>query len=465
MWFFSRKNGVILRPKREEAATKSEQAFGGRKILLRKRTLDKIIVTGGKALKGKITLSGAKNAVLPIIIASLLSEGRCRIQDVPHLADVATICDVLGELGAEVKTDPHNGTVEINSESLNSFEAPYDYVRKMRASVLVMGPLLARLGKAKVSLPGGCAIGTRPIDLHLKGLEALGARIRMEHGYILAETPGLKGTRIYLDFPSVGATEHIIMAAVLAEGTTIIENAAEEPEIVALANFINSMGGNIKGAGTKVIKIEGVEGLGSTTHTIIPDRIEAGSFLVAGAITGGDLLLENVIIDHLKPVVAKLIEAGIVVREEENGIRLISSGQYNAVDIKTLPYPGFPTDMQAQFMALLSLAQGTSIITETVFENRFMHAEELCRLGANIKIEGRSAVVEGCARLQGAQVKATDLRAGAALIIAGLVAQGETVITNTYHIDRGYDNIVEKLRRVGANISRENDRERLKLVQ
>lgn len=433
--------------------------------MLRKRTLDKIIVTGGKALKGKITLSGAKNAVLPIIIASLLSEGRCRIQDVPHLADVATICDVLRELGAEVKTDPHNGTVEINSESLNSFEAPYDYVRKMRASVLVMGPLLARLGKAKVSLPGGCAIGTRPIDLHLKGLEALGARIRMEHGYILAETPGLKGTRIYLDFPSVGATEHIIMAAVLAEGTTIIENAAEEPEIVDLANFINSMGGNIKGAGTKVIKIEGVEGLGSTTHTIIPDRIEAGSFLVAGAITGGDLLLENVIIDHLKPVVAKLIEAGIVVREEENGIRLISSGQYNAVDIKTLPYPGFPTDMQAQFMALLSLAQGTSIITETVFENRFMHAEELCRLGANIKIEGRSAVVEGCARLQGAQVKATDLRAGAALIIAGLVAQGETVITNTYHIDRGYDNIVEKLRRVGANISRENDRERLKLVQ
>jgi len=426
--------------------------------------LDEIIVYGGKTLKGKITVSGAKNAVLPIIVASLLSEGCCRIQDVPRLADVETICDVLGELGATVEIE-QGGTLKIKCQNIKKYEAPYDYVKKMRASVLVMGPLLARLGKAKISLPGGCAIGTRPIDLHLKGLEALGVRISMEHGYILAEADRLKGARVYLDYPSVGATENIIMAGALAEGTTIIENAAEEPEIVDLANFINSMGGNIKGAGTKVIKIEGVTSLGSTTHTIIPDRIEAGSFLVAGAITGGDLLLENVIIDHLKPVVAKLLETGAEVQEEGNGIRLRSNGVLKAVDVKTLPYPGFPTDMQAQFMALMAATQGTSIITETVFENRFMHAEELRRMGADIKIEGRSAVVEGCEKLTGAQVKATDLRAGAALIIAGLAAEGETIISNTYHIDRGYDNIVEKLRSVGAHILRQEDRERLKLVQ
>lgn len=426
--------------------------------------MDKIIVYGGKTLKGKITISGAKNAVLPIIVASLLSEGCCRIQDIPRLADVETICDVLGELGAAAEFD-QDGALKIKCQQINKYEAPYDYVKKMRASVLVMGPLLARLGKAKISLPGGCAIGTRPIDLHLKGLEALGVRISMEHGYILAEAPCLKGARVYLDYPSVGATENIMMAGALAEGITIIENAAEEPEIVDLANFINSMGGNIKGAGTKVIKIEGVASLGSTTHTIIPDRIEAGSFLVAGAITGGDLLLENVIIDHLKPVVAKLLEVGADVWEEGNGIHLRSNGVLKAVDVKTLPYPGFPTDMQAQFMALMAVAQGTSIITETVFENRFMHAEELRRMGADIKIEGRSAVIEGCEKLMGAQVKATDLRAGAALIIAGLAAEGETIISNTYHIDRGYDNIVEKLRSVGANILRQEDRERLKLVQ
>lgn len=426
--------------------------------------MDKIIVYGGKTLKGKITISGAKNAVLPIIVASLLSEGCCRIQDIPRLADVETICDVLGELGAAAEFD-QDGALKIKCQQINKYEAPYDYVKKMRASVLVMGPLLARLGKAKISLPGGCAIGTRPIDLHLKGLEALGVRISMEHGYILAEAPCLKGARVYLDYPSVGATENIMMAGALAEGITIIENAAEEPEIVDLANFINSMGGNIKGAGTKVIKIEGVASLGSTTHTIIPDRIEAGSFLVAGAITGGDLLLENVIIDHLKPVVAKLLEIGADVWEEGNGIHLRSNGVLKAVDVKTLPYPGFPTDMQAQFMALMAVAQGTSIITETVFENRFMHAEELRRMGADIKIEGRSAVIEGCEKLMGAQVKATDLRAGAALIIAGLAAEGETIISNTYHIDRGYDNIVEKLRSVGANILRQEDRERLKLVQ
>lgn len=428
---------------------------GGKLRLSAGKLLDKIIVQGGARLSGKVTVSGAKNAVLPIIVASLLSEESCCIQEVPRLADVNTICDVLRDLGAEIDINDLSGTLKINCKNINKYEAPYDYVRKMRASVLVMGPLIARLGKAKISMPGGCAIGTRPIDLHLKGLEALGVRISMEHGYILAEAPVLKGARIYLDYPSVGATENIIMAGVLAEGTTIIENAAEEPEIVDLANFINSMGGKIKGAGTKVVKIEGVTALGSTTHTVIPDRVEAGSFLVAGAITGSDLLLENVIIDHLKPVVAKLIETGVEVVEEGTGLRVRSNGIIKAVDIKTLPYPGFPTDMQAQFMALMAVAQGTSIVTETVFENRFMHAEELRRMGADIKIEGRSAVVEGTEKLMGAQVKATDLRAGAALIIAGLVAQGETVISNTYHIDRGYDNIVEKLCSVGAKIKRE----------
>lgn len=427
---------------------------------------DKIIIYGGQPLQGKIAVSGAKNAVLPIIVAALLSKETCLIQDVPRLADVEIICDVLSELGAKIKLDPNGSahTVEINCRDLHNYEATYDYVKKMRASVLVMGPLLARLGKAKISMPGGCAIGTRPIDLHLKGFEALGVRITMEHGYILAEAPVLKGARIYLDYPSVGATENIMMAASLAQGTTIIENAAEEPEIVDLANFINSMGGKVVGTGTKVIKIEGVESLGATSHTVIPDRIEAGSFLVAGAIAGGDLFLENVIIDHLKPVVAKLREAGVEVTEEDLGLRVRSEGKFQALDLKTLPYPGFPTDMQAQFMSLLAIAQGTSIITETVFENRFMHAEELRRMGADIRIEGRSVVVEGTEKLTGAQVKASDLRAGAALVIAGLVAEGETIVSDIYHLDRGYDNFVTKLHSVGANIIRVKSRDRLRLV-
>lgn len=416
--------------------------------------MEKIIVQGGTPLNGTITVSGAKNAVLPIIVASLLSEGHCCIQDAPQLADVETICDVLGDLGAEVSL-PARNTIDINCCNIRKCEAPYDYVRKMRASVLVMGPLLGRLGKAKVPMPGGCAIGTRPIDLHLKGFEAMGARISLDHGYIIAEAPKLTGARIYLDYPSVGATENILMAAVLAEGITVIENAAEEPEIVDLANFINSMGGKVRGAGTKVIKVEGVKNLGSTSHIIIPDRIEAGSYMVAAAITGGDLLLENVIIDHLKPVIAKLVEAGVEIEEEGNGIRVRASGPIQAVDLKTLPYPGFPTDMQAQFMALMAVAQGTSIITETVFENRFMHAEELRRMGADIKTDGRSAVIEGVAKLTGAPVKASDLRAGAALIIAGLAAEADTEITNVYHIDRGYDRIVDKLVGVGAKIRRE----------
>jgi UDP-N-acetylglucosamine 1-carboxyvinyltransferase len=349
-------------------------------------------------------------------------------------------------------------TLVVDSRNITSCEAPHDLVRKMRASFLVMGPLLARMGNAKISLPGGCAIGSRPIDLHLKGFEALGAEIVLGHGFIEAKAPrGLTGNRIYLDFPSVGATENIMMAASLAQGQTIIENAAEEPEIVDLATYINAMGGKVKGAGTNIIKIEGVAQLHGVSHTVIPDRIEAGTYMVAAAITGGNILLENVIIDHLKPVVAKLTEAGVTIVEEGMGVRVIAGQQLlKAVDIKTLPYPGFPTDMQAQLMALATVAHGTSVITETVFENRFMHVDELKRMGAHIKIEGRSAVVEGVRTLTGAPVKATDLRAGAAMILVGLVAQGETEIGCIHHIDRGYVRIEDKFRALGANIRRVN---------
>ena len=379
------------------------------------------------------------------------------LHDVPKLSDVATIKEVLEILGAKITFENH--TMTIDSRDLNNWDAPYNYVQKMRASVLIMGPLLARLGKAKISMPGGCAIGTRPIDLHLKGLEALGADIQINHGDMNAVVPGgkLKGNRIYLDFPSVGATEHIMMAATTAEGTTVIENAAEEPEIVDLANFLNSMGANVRGAGTNVIKIEGVEKLHGTTYTIIPDRIEAGSYMIAAAITGGDLLVKNVIIDHIKPLIAKMIECGVEIIEEGSNLRVRSNGRLKAVDIKTMPYPGFPTDMQAQFMALMTVAEGTSVFTETVFENRFMHADELRRMGANIKIDGRNAIVEGVSRLTGCKVKATDLRAGAALIIAALAAEGQTEITELQYIDRGYEDLIEKFQTIGADIVRISD--------
>ena len=419
--------------------------------------MDKIIVTGGNTIHGEVTISGAKNAVLPIIDGTLLAEDITVLHDVPKLSDVATIKEVLEILGAKVKIDGH--TMTVDSRNLNNYNAPYNYIQKMRASVLIMGPLLARLGKAKISMPGGCAIGTRPIDLHLKGLEALGADIQINHGDMNATAINgkLKGARIYLDFPSVGATEHIMMAAATAEGTTIIENAAEEPEIVDLANFLNSMGANIRGAGTNVIKIDGVEHLHGTTYTIIPDRIEAGSYMIAAAITGGDLLVRNVIVDHIKPLIAKLEECGVEISEEAGNLRIIGKQPLKAVDIKTMPYPGFPTDMQAQFMALMTVAEGTSVFTETVFENRFMHADELRRMGANIKIDGRSAIVEGVSRLTGCKVKATDLRAGAALIIAALVAEGQTEITELHHIDRGYEDLIKKFQTIGANIVRIND--------
>ena len=421
--------------------------------------MDKIIVTGGKTIHGEITISGAKNAVLPIIVGTLLAEDITVLHDVPKLSDVATIKEVLEILGAKVTIEEH--TMTVDSRTLNNYNAPYNYIQKMRASVLIMGPLLARLGKAKISMPGGCAIGTRPIDLHLKGLEALGADIQINHGDMNATVTNgkLRGSRIYLDFPSVGATEHIMMAAATAEGTTVIENAAEEPEIVDLANFLNSMGANIRGAGTNVIKIEGVEKLHGTTYTIIPDRIEAGSYMIAAAITGGDLVVRNVIVDHIKPLIAKLAECGMEIVEEGNNLRIIGKRPLKAVDIKTMPYPGFPTDMQAQFMALMTVAEGTSVFTETVFENRFMHADELRRMGANIKIDGRNAIVEGVSRLTGCKVKATDLRAGAALIIAALVAEGKTEITELQHIDRGYEDLIQKFQTIGADIVRINDTE------
>ncbi|SDJ89892.1 UDP-N-acetylglucosamine 1-carboxyvinyltransferase [Natronincola ferrireducens] len=416
----------------------------------------KIVVEKSQPLKGTVRVSGAKNSVLPILAATLLATEKCVLEDVPPLRDVDVICEVLTSLGADVKR-VNREQIDIRANAIDNYEAPYELVRKMRASFLVMGPLLARMGKARISMPGGCAIGTRPIDLHLKGFKALGAEITLGHGFVEAKADKLIGNKIYLDFPSVGATENIMMAAVLAEGQTIIENAAEEPEITDLANYLNKMGAQIKGAGTDTIKIMGVERLTGTTHTVIPDRIEAGTYMVAAAMTGGNVLVDNVMADHLKPVIAKLREIDVELYEEGNGIRVIGPKIPKAVDIKTLPYPGFPTDMQAQFMALLSVSKGTSVIIETVFENRFMHVSELKRMGADIKIEGRSAIIEGKRELTGAPVKATDLRAGAALILAGLVSDGITEISNIEHIERGYVDIEKKLRGLGAKIYRTDE--------
>lgn len=418
--------------------------------------MEKLIIHGGHELHGRVKISGAKNAVLPIIAATLLAQDKpCVLDEVPYLNDVCTIAEVLRQLGAKVDFNRQQHTLFVDSTVLKTVDAPYDLVRKMRASFVIMGPLLARYGKAKISMPGGCAIGTRPIDLHLKGFEALGAEIEIGHGFISATAPnGLKGTSIYLDFPSVGATENIIMAACIAEGQTILENAAQEPEIIDLANFLNIMGAKIRGAGTNVIKITGVPKLIGHNYTIIPDRIEAGTYMVAVAMTGGDIYIENAISEHLKPVIAKLNEAGVKIEEDIDGIRVSCNKRPKAIDIKTLPYPGFPTDMQAQFMAMLTIADGTGLVTETVFENRFMHVDELKRMGACIKVDGRTSIVEGVPSLNGCQVKATDLRAGAAMVLAGLVANGETEVSYIHHIDRGYDNLVEKLCGLGADICR-----------
>lgn len=416
--------------------------------------MERLIVKGGNRLVGTVKTSGAKNAVLPIIAASILGTSPSRLDEIPALEDVRTICAVLECLGIKVDaSEPH--TLKIDSREITSCEAPYELVRSMRASFLVMGPLLARKGYARISQPGGCAIGTRPIDLHLKGFEALGVKIEQGHGYIEASAPeGMTGANIYLDFPSVGATENIMMAAAMANGTTVLENPAEEPEIVDLANYLNQMGARVRGAGTNVITIEGVSELHGVQHSVIPDRIEAGTYMIAAAMTGGDVIIENVLPEHQKPLIAKLREAGALVEEDIDRIHVVGSGRLKAVDIKTLPYPGFPTDMQAQMMAMLSVAEGRSKITETVFENRFMHVVELNRMGANITTEGRSAVITGPAHLTGCTVRATDLRAGAAMILAGLVAEGATEICDIYHIDRGYEEISAKLTRLGADIKR-----------
>ena len=387
---------------------------------------------------------------MPIIAATLLANDICVLKSVPNLRDVHVISDLLRHLGAKV--DYRDGVLTVDSTNIITYEAPYDLVKKMRASFLVMGPLLARFNHTKISMPGGCAIGTRPIDLHLKGFKALGANINMDHGFVEAKTEVLKGNKLYLDFPSVGATQNIMMTAVLADGVTIIENAAEEPEIVDLANFLNEMGASVRGAGTNTIKIKGVKSLHGAEHTIIPDRIEASTYMVAAAMTKGDVTIENVIIDHLKPVIAKLTEAGAQVIEGENTIRVVGPESIKPIDIKTLPHPGFPTDVQAQFMAMLTVAQGTGVVIETVFENRFMHVNEFNRMGANIKIDGRSAVVNGVKSLVGADVTATDLRAGAALILCGLIADGITNIGEIYHIQRGYVDIDKKFRQLGGNV-------------
>jgi UDP-N-acetylglucosamine 1-carboxyvinyltransferase len=410
----------------------------------------KIIVKKSNPLKGTVKIDGAKNAVLPIIAATLLGKGKSVIREVPNLRDVHVISDLLRHLGAEVEYS--DKTLVVDATNISTCEAPYELVRKMRASFLVMGPLLARFNHTKISMPGGCAIGTRPIDLHLKGFRCLGADVEIDHGFVEARTEKLKGSKLYLDFPSVGATENIMMAATLAEGTTIIENAAEEPEIVDLANFLNEMGADIKGAGTNTIKIKGVKELTGAEHTVIPDRIEAATYMVAAAMTKGDIIIENVLMEHLKPVTAKLREAGCEITELENAVRVVGPEKLKSIDIKTLPHPGFPTDVQAQFMAMLTVSEGTGTVIETVFENRYMHVAEFNRMGANINIEGRTAIVKGVDQLHGAKVNATDLRAGAALILCGLIAEGDTEIGEIYHIQRGYVDIDKKITGLGGNI-------------
>ena len=414
--------------------------------------MKKIVVKGGNKLKGEVNIGAAKNSVLPIIAASILCEEDIIIENAPMLEDVFVICNLLKSLNCNLKIE--NNNIKINTKNINSIDADSNLIRKMRASFLIMGPMLSRFGYCRLSLPGGCNIGSRPIDLHLKGFKALGADITMGYGYVEAKAKKLRGTTIYLDFPSVGATENIIMAATLAEGRTIIENAAEEPEIADLAGFLNSMGAKVSGAGTGTVIIDGVKKLKGTSYKPIYDRIEAGTFIIAAAITNSKITINGINSDHLTPVLEKLKECGI--EFIENGEKIIVDGTLNKnpIDIKTMPYPGFPTDMQPQIMSLLSIVNGSSIVTETVFENRFMHIAELNRMGANIKIDGRTAFVEGVNKLTGCDVKATDLRAGAAMILAGLVAEGYTSIGDIYHIDRGYVNIEEKFKRIGADIQR-----------
>lgn len=415
--------------------------------------MSKLIITGGKRLTGKVRVSGAKNAALTAISAALLASGPVYLENVPQISDVFTMLEIIQTLGVKWEWEDES-TLVIYPNDQMGFVTPYHLVKKLRASNLLLGSLLPRVGEAHIALPGGCNIGSRPMDLHLKGFGLMGATIELEHGFIKAKADRLMGTRIYLDFPSVGATENIMMAACLAEGQTIIENVAKEPEIVDLANLLNAMGAKVRGAGTDLIKIEGVRQMHGTRYAIIPDRIEAGTFMVAAAATGGHVVIENVIPTHLEPLMAKLEEAGVKVLEQDDTITIISDGNWRPIDLKTMPYPGFPTDMQSQVLAFLCKVPGTSIVTENIFENRLQVADELKRMGARIKVEGRIAVIEGIEKLQGAQVKATDLRAGAALIVAGLIAEGETEVINIHYIDRGYEAIENKFRSLGAEIRR-----------
>ncbi|MHC3377166.1 UDP-N-acetylglucosamine 1-carboxyvinyltransferase [Ligilactobacillus equi] len=420
--------------------------------------MEKIIVRGGNRLEGTVEIEGAKNAVLPILAAAILpSEGRTTLTNVPILSDVYTMNNVIRFLNVEVGFDEANKTIELDASGKLSYEAPFKYVSKMRASIVVLGPLLARLKHAKVAMPGGCAIGSRPVDLHLKGLEALGAEIEQHDGFIEAKTAGLKGANIYLDFPSVGATQNIMMAATLAEGETIIENAAREPEIVDLANILNKMGADVRGAGTETLKIRGVKQLHGVEHAVVQDRIEAGTFMVAAAVTQGNVLIKDAILEHNIPLISKMEEMGVQVLEEEAGLRVIGPEKLKPVAVKTLPHPGFPTDMQPQMSILQLCAEGASLLTETVFENRFMHLEEMRRMNANFKVEGNSVLLYGPAKLGGAEVAATDLRAAAALVIAGLVAKGITQVTHLEYLDRGYYNFHGKLAALGAQVKRVND--------
>ena len=416
--------------------------------------MDKLIITGGAQLNGEIKVSGAKNAALPILAATLLADSPMIVKNVPHLQDVTTTMELLGRMGVQLMVD-ENMNIEVNTSTLNSYEAPYELVKTMRASILVLGPLVARYGQAVVSLPGGCAIGSRPVNLHIKGLEALGADIKVEGGYIRAKANRLTGATIYLDVVTVTGTENLMMAAALAEGQTVIENAAREPEVVDLANCLNKMGAKIQGAGTETIVIDGVEKLKGTEHNVLPDRIETGTYLVGAAISGGKVKLNNTQPVLIEAVLAKLREAGAKVTTGEDWVELDMQGKRpKAIDVHTAPYPAFPTDMQAQFTAMNSVAEGVGVVTETVFENRFMHVQELQRMGANIKLEGNSAICNGVEKLTAAPVMATDLRASASLVLAGLVADGDTVVERIYHIDRGYERIEEKLAMLGAKIRR-----------
>jgi UDP-N-acetylglucosamine 1-carboxyvinyltransferase len=414
--------------------------------------MDEILISGGNRLTGEVRISGAKNSALPILASTILSGGECIITNVPRVVDVLTMGKLLGILGAKVSHEGNRAVIQ--ADAIASTEAPYDLVKTMRASVLVLGPLVARWGEAKVSLPGGCAIGSRPVNLHLAGLSKLGADISIEHGYITAKAKRLNGARIYCDTPTVTGTENLMMAASLAEGVTMLENAAKEPEIVDLADFLVKRGARVDGAGTDVITIEGVRELHGGEHEVIPDRIEAGTYLAAGAITRGDVTATHCRPSHLEAVLMKLREAGADVREEKDTVRLTMPDKLKGTDLRTLPFPGFPTDMQAQMVALVSLAEGTSVITETVFESRFMHVEELRRMGADIRVESNRLVVTGCTKLTGAPVMASDLRASAGLIVAGLAAEGMTQVQRVYHLDRGYERIEEKLQALGADIRR-----------